>query len=230
MKSVRFIGVALIAASGAWMGVAQAADEGKVVVAQAAAQRAPVVVAQAGAAGASDHLALHLEERTAAHGRRLARSSAHGQVLDAPLATVLSARAPPADTNRRSMRPRRLLPALWLLLLAGAACGRKGDLQSLGVHVFPGSTPVASENASDSSDRRTWEFTTERSFEEVVDWYRRRYRHCMLTIVKTAMVAKYVPLAVDSRATSCARGRSLSSPGRPSRRIGSARSSHRRRR
>lgn len=47
MKSMRVVGFALIAASGAWMGIAQAADEGKVVVAQAAAQRAPVVVAQA---------------------------------------------------------------------------------------------------------------------------------------------------------------------------------------
>jgi hypothetical protein len=74
------------------------------------------------------------------------------------------------------MRPRYLLPAICLLLLAGAACGGSDDLQSLGVHVFPGSTPVASENAAESGDRRTWEFTTERAFEEVVDWYQRRYR------------------------------------------------------
>jgi len=74
------------------------------------------------------------------------------------------------------MRERRVLPAIFLLLLAGPACGRGGDPRSLGVHVFPGSTPVASENAAESGDRRTWEFTTERAFEEVVDWYQRRYR------------------------------------------------------
>ena len=74
------------------------------------------------------------------------------------------------------MRPRQLLPGMCLLLLAGAPCGGSDDLQSLGVHVFPGSTPVASENAAESGDRRTWEFTTDRAFEEVVDWYQRRYR------------------------------------------------------
>ena len=74
------------------------------------------------------------------------------------------------------MRARRLLSPILLLLLAGAACGPVGDPESLGVYVFPGSTPVASENASEARDRRTWEFTTERAFEEVVDWYQRRYR------------------------------------------------------
>lgn len=74
------------------------------------------------------------------------------------------------------MRTRRLLSPFLLLLLAGAACGRAGDSESLGVYVFPGSTPVASENASEARDRRTWEFTTDRAFEEVVDWYQRRYR------------------------------------------------------
>ncbi len=74
------------------------------------------------------------------------------------------------------MRERRTLPAILLLLFACAACGRGGDLRSLGVHVFPGSTPVASENAAETGDRRSWEFTTDRAFEEVVDWYQRRYR------------------------------------------------------
>jgi len=74
------------------------------------------------------------------------------------------------------MPARRVLAALLLFLAAGPACGRGGDLESLGVYVYPGSTPVASENASEARDRRTWEFTTDRSFEEVVDWYRRRYR------------------------------------------------------
>lgn len=74
------------------------------------------------------------------------------------------------------MPARPLLSALLLILLAALACGRADDLESLGVYVYPGSTPVASENASEARDRRTWEFTTERSFEEVVDWYQRRYR------------------------------------------------------
>lgn len=82
---------------------------------------------------------------------------------------------PPADPNRRTMRARHLLSAILLLLLS-LGCGGGGDLESLGVYVYPGSTPVASENASESRDRRTWEFTTDRAFEEVVDWYQRRYR------------------------------------------------------
>ena len=67
-----------------------------------------------------------------------------------------------------------------LLILIGAlglfACGRGNDLESLGVYVYPGSVPVASENASGPPERRTWEFSSDKSFEEVVDWYRRRYR------------------------------------------------------
>jgi hypothetical protein len=74
--------------------------------------------------------------------------------------------------------PLQHAPRLLVLMVVSGlfACGRGDDLDSLGVYVYPGSVPVASENASPRSERRTWEFSTDKSFEEVVDWYRRRYR------------------------------------------------------
>jgi hypothetical protein len=84
--------------------------------------------------------------------------------------------------ENRSPLPRRVAVvmalALVLLVVATEGCrrGRERGGGPEGVYVFPGATPAAPQGGSPKPGRQTWDYTTDRSFEEVVSWYEHRYK------------------------------------------------------
>ena len=77
---------------------------------------------------------------------------------------------------RARSAPACLAFALAWLLVVPAGCGREsGDGDQEGIYVFPGAAPAAPQGGSSKPGRQTWDYTTDRSFEEVVSWYEQRY-------------------------------------------------------
>jgi hypothetical protein len=66
--------------------------------------------------------------------------------------------------------------ALALLLFATDGCRRGSGGGPEGIYVFPGATPATPQGGSWKPGRQMWDYTTDRSFEEVVSWYEHHYK------------------------------------------------------
>jgi hypothetical protein len=77
---------------------------------------------------------------------------------------------------RRVATGMTLALALFVVATEGCRRGHERGRGPEGIYVFPGATPAAPQGGSSKPGRQTWDYTTDRSFEEVVSWYEHRYK------------------------------------------------------